>query len=128
VGYRLQTNAVPPGGIVELLTFWRVLDRPSLEAADEEWVVFTHVLDADGQIAGQQDRLDVPVWNWSPGDLFVQLHRFSIDADLAPGSYPLQIGVYRRIAGYPRLPVYDPQGASVVADHIPLPDLEVVAP
>ncbi len=128
VGYRLLPPAVAPGGSVELLTFWRVLDRPSLEAADEEWVLFTHVLDGAGQIAGQQDRLDVPVWNWSPGDLFVQLHRFSIDADLAPGAYPLQIGVYRRVAGYPRLPVYDARGEVVVADHISLPDLEVVAP
>jgi hypothetical protein len=128
VGYRLQTPAVAPGGTVELLTFWRVLDRPPLEAADEEWVFFTHVLDADGQLAGQQDRLDVPVWNWSPGDLFVQLHRFSIEADLSPGPYPMRIGVYRRVEDHPRLPVYDAGGEAVVADHISLPPIEVVAP
>ena len=145
VGHQLETPSVTPGGTVELLTFWRVLDPstsfasasrakqrtgcPSTGAArDEELVFFTHVLDAAGQIAGQQDRLDVPRWNWSPGDLFLQLHRFSIDASLEPGLYPLEIGVYARTEGYPRLAVYDPADPSVVTDHIQLPPLEVVAP
>jgi len=148
VGHQLETPSVAPGGTVELLTFWRVLDpstgsgcpstsfapRPSGQSTAkrrtgcEELVFFTHVLDAGGQIAGQQDRLDVPRWNWSPGDLFVQLHRFSIDASLEPGLYPLEIGVYARTEGYPRLAVYDPADPSVVTDHIQLPPLEVVAP
>jgi 4-amino-4-deoxy-L-arabinose transferase-like glycosyltransferase len=138
VGYQLRTPSVAPGGTVELLTFWCVLDPSQfashstllreLEIRNSQFVLFTHVLDAAGQIVGQQDRLDVPAWNWSPGDLFVQLHRFPIDADLAAGLYPLEIGVYTRAQDYPRLPVYDPESLSAVADHIPLPPIEVVVP
>jgi 4-amino-4-deoxy-L-arabinose transferase-like glycosyltransferase len=126
VGHRLNTPSVAPGGSVELLTCWRVLDPAQLAALDSQLVLFTHVLDAAGQIVGQRDRLDVPTWNWSPGDLFVQLHRFAIDDDLAPGLYSLEVGAYVRAAGYPRLPVYDPRNPAVVADHIPLPPLEVL--
>jgi 4-amino-4-deoxy-L-arabinose transferase-like glycosyltransferase len=127
VGYQLQTPTVAPGGTVELFTFWRMLDVAPI-SAQQELVFFTHVLDPAHQIAGQQDRLDAPAWNWSPGDLFVQLHRFSLDADLPDGLYPLEIGAYVRAEGYPRLPVYDQENPSAVADHIPLPPVEVVTP
>jgi 4-amino-4-deoxy-L-arabinose transferase-like glycosyltransferase len=124
VGYQLPTPNVAPGGTVELLTFWRVLD-PTPIPDDQELVLFTHVLDDAGQIAGQQDRLDVPAWNWASGDLFVQLHRFALKDSLADGLYPLEVGLYRRAEGYPRLPVYQ---ASGTADRIPLPPLEVHTP
>lgn len=134
VGYQLNAPVIAPGGTVELITCWRVLDVPVFadssagSAGDEEWVLFTHVLDSAGQIAGQQDRLDVPAWSWSVGDVFVQLHRFSLDADLEPGLYPIEIGFFTRAEGLPRLPVYDAENASPAGDHILLPPIEVVAP
>jgi 4-amino-4-deoxy-L-arabinose transferase-like glycosyltransferase len=143
VGHQLNTSTLPPGGSVELLTFWRVqspIPNPTpLRSGDYStqylipntqypFVFFTHALDTTGQIIGQQDRLDAPAWNWSPGDLLVQLHRFSLQADLSPGLYPLEIGVYVREPGYPRLPVYDSKDPSLVSDHILLPPIEVVAP
>jgi 4-amino-4-deoxy-L-arabinose transferase-like glycosyltransferase len=139
LGHQLNTPTLTPGGTVELLTFWRV-QSPTPALAPERsagasvpnpqspLVFFTHVLDDTAQIMGQQDRLDAPAWNWSPGDLLVQLHRFSIEADLAPGLYPLEIGVYVREPGYPRLPVYDSKDPSLVSDHILLSPIEVVAP
>lgn len=127
VGYQLGTPSVAPGGTVELLTFWRVLDVASIDK-EQELVFFTHVLDANQQAVGQQDRLDVPAWNWSPGDLLVQLHRFTLQSDLAEGLYPLEIGVYTRAPDYPRLPVYTPGEASGTTDRILLPPLEVRAP
>jgi hypothetical protein len=136
VGHQLNTPTLTPGGAVELLTFWRVqypIPNPTpLRSGDYSTqyslVLFTHALDDASQIIGQQDRLDAPAWNWSPGDLLVQLHRFSIEADLTPGLYPLEIGVYVRKPGYPRLPVYDSTDPSLVSDHILLPPIEVVAP
>jgi hypothetical protein len=91
VGYDLRTPVVRPGGNVELLTVWRIRDRLPREA-----VAFTHVLDQEGRVIGQMDRLDVPSWHWEPGDVFVQLHRFSIQEDTQPGLYPVEVGLYFR--------------------------------
>jgi hypothetical protein len=91
VGYDLRTPIVRPGGDVELLTVWRVRDRLPREA-----VAFTHVLHQEGRVVGQMDRLDVPSWHWEPGDVFVQLHRFSIQDDTQPGLYPVEVGLYLR--------------------------------
>jgi hypothetical protein len=127
VGHKLQSPTIAPGGTVELLTFWRVRDgAPTL--VSQELVFFTHLLNPAGQVTGQQDRLDVPAWNWSPGDFFVQLHRFAVDGELSAGFYPLELGVYTRAAGNPRLPVYDPGDPTATTDHILLPPLEIAAP
>ncbi len=125
VDHRLGAASVPPGGTVELLTFWHVL-KPPPDPLGSELVLFTHLLDGAGQVVGQQDRLDVPAWNWEPGDRFIQLHRFPIDPALPPGRYPLEVGAYYQTEGYPRLPVY--QAGEVVGDRVLLEPIEVVAP
>ncbi len=99
VGYDLRTPSVEPGDEVEILTVWRV--RQSFQP---EAVLFTHVLDHHSQVIGQADRLDVPSWHWEPGDAFVQLHRFPLQAETAPGRYNVEVGLYTR-EGYPRLPI-----------------------
>jgi 4-amino-4-deoxy-L-arabinose transferase-like glycosyltransferase len=126
VGHQLMTPSVGPGGTVEVLTFWRVLNAEAV-SDHGELVLFTHLLDGAGQVAAQQDRLDVPAWNWRSGDLFVQLHRFTMTEELAGGLYPLEVGVYSRTEGNPRLPVYGPDGLSVVGDSLRLASVEVRA-
>jgi 4-amino-4-deoxy-L-arabinose transferase-like glycosyltransferase len=91
IGYDLRTPSVGPGGEVALLTYWRVRAPCSQEA-----VVFTHLLDHSGHVVAQIDRLDVPSYYWQPGDAFVQLHRFPVNADASAGLYHLEIGVYTR--------------------------------
>lgn len=117
LGYDLRTPALEPGEEVELLTVWRVRGRFAPEA-----VAFTHVMNHEGRVIGQLDRLDVPSWHWKEGDVFVQLHRFPIDSDTPPGLYPVQIGMYDR-EGSERLPVVV-DGARV-DDRILLRPLEV---
>jgi len=107
VGYDLQTSTVEPGGEIVLLTAWRVRDafRSAQDGGfNAELIAFTHALDPDGAVVGQVDRLDVPSWHWQPGDAFVQLHRFPIESNLAPGLYPLEVGFYTR-EGFKRFPV-----------------------
>lgn len=74
----------PPGEVV-LMTAWRV------EAETERPLkIFIHALDTQGQIVGQWDGLDVWPAGWSPGDVFVQSHRFAVSApdfSLAAGMY-----------------------------------------
>jgi 4-amino-4-deoxy-L-arabinose transferase-like glycosyltransferase len=62
----------------------------------EELVLFTHLLDPEGTIISQADRLDAPSWQWKAGDRFAQIHELMIPAETPPGSYWLAIGLYRR--------------------------------
>ncbi|MBN1815309.1 MAG: glycosyltransferase family 39 protein [Anaerolineae bacterium] len=101
IGYDLRTQRVAPGGTIELVTLWRVIDpaplRPrNLSNAEEDWVVFTHALDGAGNVVGQEDRLDAPAWDWQASDVVAQIHRFALQPDLSSGSVVLEIGMYRR--------------------------------
>jgi len=125
-GYDLSAVPFTPGDTVQLVTLWRVVQKP--ETGDSDLVIFTHALDgldAGGQIVGQQDRLDAPAWSWQTGDLVAQMHRFNLRDDLSPGPLTLQVGVYRRADGT-RLPILT-DGAAV-DDRIILQTVEVIAP
>jgi hypothetical protein len=103
---------------VELLTLWRVRTPPDLEA-----VTFTHLLDDGGQVVGQMDRLDVPSWHWQPGDAFLQVHRFPVDAGAMPGLYYLEVGIYTR-EDLARLPVL--VDGTVLDDRVLLSPVEIL--
>jgi len=117
MGYDLQKPTVGPGEEIELLTVWRIRDTLTREA-----VAFTHVLNHEGHVIGQMDRLDVPSWHWETGDVFVQLHRFPIPVETSPGLYPVEVGLYTREDSQ-RLPVIVEDTA--VDDRILLRPLEV---
>jgi len=128
VGYELRTPTVVPGGTVELVTLWQVIDpeplRPqNLSNAEEDWVLFTHALDGAGNVVGQEDRLDAPAWDWQAGDVIAQIHRFKLQPDLGAGPVALEVGIYRR-SDWMRLPVL--VDGDVVGDSVLLQSLEVV--
>jgi hypothetical protein len=129
VGYDLGASQSAPGGTIEVVTLWRVHDpeplRPqNLSNVDEDLVMFTHALDENGRIVGQEDRLDAPAWDWRAGDVIVQIHRFALLADLSPGTITLNVGVYRRSDGL-RLPVA--MDGNTAGDHVLLQTLEIVS-
>ncbi len=112
---------IHPGEMLDLLTFWRVEG-----STDAEVVLFTHVLNETGQLVAQQDLLSVPATSWVQGDLFVQLHRITLPADLPPGTYSLSGGAYTR-PDIARLPLVTPNG-EIAGDHVILDTIEVVEP
>ncbi len=118
VGYEwLQHNAVP-GGTVALLTYWRVE-----EPLPEPVKIFMHLTgDSDVPLA-QGDGLGSPPRGWAAGDVIVQRHTIPLPADLAPGLYRLQVGLYSPDTMV-RWPVQTPPGTF---DHIWLPQVEVLA-
>ncbi len=123
IGYDVRAPQVKPGEAAEVVTYWRITS-----AFDREAILFTHALAGDPgrPILAQQDSLDVPSWNWTPGDAFAQAHRFVIPPDAAPGIYPLEVGIYTREGGL-RLPVYD-QAGMTIGDHVVIGSIEVQAP
>jgi hypothetical protein len=119
IGYRLSTLGVAPGRPLAVVTWWET------GGPDEALVLFSHVLNNAGEVVAQADRLDAPAWNWHAGDIFAQVHRLTLPADVVPGTYHLQVGAYRPADGT-RLPVRG--DGEAVDDRILLKPLEVVAP
>ena len=103
-----------------VLTAWRVTSewQPSSTA------IFIHVTDANGAIVGraQDDRLGFPRHGWHTGDEFVQLQRIPI-ADVPPGNYVLELGVYTRDGG--RRWMAQVANGQSLGDHISLGSIEV---
>ena len=98
-GYQWSIATVGPAATLDLLTAWEV-DA----ATDLDLVTFAHLLAEDGTLVSQDDRMAAPSWQWQPGDRFVHVHRLALPADLAPGSYVIELGLYDR-ATLTRLPI-----------------------
>jgi hypothetical protein len=93
--------------------------------------VFTHLLDADGQVWGQKDGLpldgDHPTTEWQPGELIVDPYSFIVSPEAPPGSYLLEIGLYHQESAV-RLPVLDADGQPVWGDRVILSEVMVLPP
>ncbi len=97
-------EAYHAGDVAEFFMGWHVLDPAQvgpihLPTYKTEINLFTHILNPDGTIYLQQDRLDAPSWDWQTGDTIIQIHQFSIPADAAPGEYSVEVGLYDRLTG-----------------------------
>ena len=128
VGYGVTPTVAIPGGTTALVTAWRVRDPAALGPPPPHdygigAAIFAHLLNPQGEVVAQEDRLDVPAWNWQPGDRFLQIHRFTLPPDLPPGRYELEIGLYTR-HDLRRLEVR--VGDEPVGDRLLLPPLEVI--
>ncbi len=109
VGYRVvPATSQEPGTTLSVLTVWEVR-APS----PEELVLFSHLLDASGNLGVQADRLDAPTWQWAAGDRFAQVHTLTLPEDLPPGEYGLAVGLYARET-LARLPLAAEPGATRV--------------
>lgn len=118
LGYDLQTPSLRAGETARLATLWQPQATP-----DAALVLFTHILDADGGLVAQADRLDVPSHFWQPGDHFIQLHEVELPPDLPPGVYTVAVGVYPASDWRQRLPAA--VDGAPVGDALPLTQLEV---
>ncbi len=103
IGWEVASANIAPGEPIGLLTRWRVtepLPTPPLAA-------FVHLMDAanaEGAPIAQWDGWPAALLGLEPGDVLIFEHTIATPATLAPGEYPLTIGLYRPPHG-PRLPV-----------------------
>ncbi len=114
VGADLAPSPVSPGGAVRVTLYWQALAE-----MDIPYTVFVHLLGADGQVAAGHDgepALGVrPTTGWVPGEYVVDVHDVSIPADLPPGDYIIEVGVYDAgVPGMPRLAVLGEEGQAQV--------------
>ena len=82
-----------PGQTVRLTLYW-----DSLADVRDEYAVFVHFFDANGQIVGQHDSLPANGYRatswWGPDWLIRDHHYFAIDALASPGTATLLVGMY----------------------------------
>jgi hypothetical protein len=91
-----------PGEALQLKLYWE-----TLAAVAEDYDVFVHVIDKNGQLVAQADNEPVaslaPTGRWQPGDLIRDPYRVDWPADLPSGIYTINVGMYLRQNGA-RLP------------------------
>ncbi|MFQ6058624.1 MAG: hypothetical protein ACE5MB_07105 [Anaerolineae bacterium] len=123
LGYELEAPQVEPRGTVKLTLYWQ-----ALSPTEVDYTVFTHLLDAEDRIRGQQDRMPMggmrPTTTWLPGEIVVDLYTIPVAPDAPPGIYVIEVGMYDLATGA-RLPVLGPDGVRVPQDRILLGMVDV---
>jgi hypothetical protein len=93
-GYALDTLAFRPGGTLTVTLKWR-----AVEPLQENFVVFTHLLNEEGVLVAQWDAEPAdgrfPTSAWPEGSTFGHSVSLQLPADLPPGNYRLLVGMYR---------------------------------
>ena len=125
LGYDLSEDTVGAGEVLHLTLYWQAIQESGLS-----YTVFTHLLDANSRIWGQQDSLpgggSLPTTGWMVGEVIVDGYAIVVNPDTPTGEYILEVGMYEAATGR-RLPVSDPAG-NAVSDHIILDTPVVVTP
>jgi hypothetical protein len=96
---------VQAGSALPLTLYWQ-----SVTAVSDSYKLFIHVLDKNGQIVAQVDRLPAnglaPTTRWQADDLIRDRYEIVLPESLPAGSYQLQVGLYTEANG--RLFINDP--------------------
>jgi 4-amino-4-deoxy-L-arabinose transferase-like glycosyltransferase len=117
LGYTVRDDTLRPTDWIELTTYWR-LDGPP----PPDLTLFAHMLSNPVLVIAQADGLGVHVSGLQPRDVFLQYSMIQTPGGMAPGSYPLSVGMYFPDTGA-RLPIL--AGGSVRADRLFLQSIEV---
>jgi len=86
-------TGVPTNGLLNIAFYWQATARP-----DTDYVVFVHLVDEAGNIVSQIDSVPVggarPTTTWRAGEVITDIHNLLVPADLPPGTYHLNVGLY----------------------------------
>jgi hypothetical protein len=97
LGYNLEGD-FRPGGALHLTLFWQ-----ALADMDEDYTVFTHLIDGKGGIYGQKDNQPVdgfyPTGGWTVGEIVRDQYDLPISPKAPPGRYRMAVGMYRAETG-----------------------------
>jgi hypothetical protein len=110
LGADLGPEPVQPGGTLRVTLYWQALIE-----MDIPYTVFVHLLGPDGEVIighdGEPALGTRPITGWVPGEYVTDPHDLLLPADLAPGQYVIEVGLYDAGAlGMPRIPVIGEEG------------------
>lgn len=101
LGHDLDPGAARPGEALSFRLYWQA-DAPT----DGDYLVFNHLLDADGNLVAQVDGPPLPdkrrgtsAWDDPQETIISREFRLQLPEDLAPGEYRLVTGWYLRDTG-----------------------------
>ena len=107
--------------------YWQALDTPPLS-----YKVFTHLVNASGQVVAQRDDFPVrgtrPTTTWVPDETVVDTYDIPLPPDLATGQYTLVVGFYDPTTNNRLGPVKDHADVPQADDQLPLGPIEHRAP
>ena len=109
-GADMGSELVAPGGTLRVTLYWQALVE-----TDIPYTVFVHLLGQGGEVVTGHDGEPAlgsrPTTGWVPGEYITDPHDLYLPADLAPGEYVIEVGLYDAGApGLPRLPVVGDEG------------------
>ena len=117
---KLPRATFRPGDTVEITLFWKPFRTTSVP-----YIVFVHVIDADGNLVAQQDvEPAVPTTDWGTS-VVEDLHRVNLPGSLSAGTYQLRAGLYCQGQSYVRLPVVDVGLTTAESDSILIVEITV---
>jgi hypothetical protein len=103
VGYNVDSRSIP---IDMPLRFGLYLTAEG--PIDGNYQIFTHLIDADGNLIAQADHIagadSYPTSLWQPGNLFYNRFEINVPPGTPPGEYQVLIGLYDQRG---RLPLSD---------------------
>jgi len=92
LGYNIESGFRPGDGI-HLTLFWQCL-----EEMEQDYTVFTHLIDEKQNIWGQKDNQPVdgfyPTSQWEVGEIVRDQYDIAISPEALPGEYQLEVGMY----------------------------------
>jgi hypothetical protein len=116
LGVALDPPAAASGDSVTVTLYWH-----AVQAVSYSETVFVHLLDGAGQVRSQHDGAPVsgtyPTNVWAPGDVVVDAHTLPLPADLAAGTYQIEVGFYD-LATLQRLPARGADGTPLPGDRL----------
>jgi hypothetical protein len=125
LGYTASSDGVLAGDALTVALFWQSDGRVT-----EDYHVFVHLQDADGQMVAQDDGVPVqgtrPAWDWRDREVLGDEHALVIDTSLPGGVYTLSVGMYDRSTGV-RLPATGPTGVRLPEDRIVLQEIQLIS-
>jgi hypothetical protein len=124
LGYDLDRTSIEPGGVLHLTLYWQALAR-----METSYIVFTHLLDAEGRVRGQKDSIPCggacPTTSWLEGEVIVDQYEIAVDHDAPVGEYQVEVGMYD-LETMRRLPAFDEAGRRLADDRILLESTIIV--
>jgi hypothetical protein len=126
LGYRLSSSAISAGDTLTVTLFWQSDGR-----LIEDYHIFVHLVDVDGQMVAQHDGVPVqgerPTWDWRDEEVLQDEHTLVTDADLPAATYTLSIGMYDYLT-QARLQAVGPDGERLPEDRVVLQEVRVTPP
>jgi 4-amino-4-deoxy-L-arabinose transferase-like glycosyltransferase len=122
-GFAYASPVLHAGDTLLVTLQWRATAPMTID-----YTVFTHLWDATGQLVAQLDSQPAsgtrPTSSWAPGEVVIDRRALLVPADVPPGDYSLQIGVYD-LATSQRLSVTQPGGPQDGFDHVNLGTVQI---